>query len=763
MSTSFCPLQLAMYVWPVLSCLSQQAVADTHVVQCDSTDAVCECNASASVCHFQFNVELVYTFMRHNLSLPFREGEIFFFNDDGELVTSQKKGMCIEDDLVKYTTFGYNGVPFEMYCVNVTTISSNVCIDKGKLCTAPITVDSMTFKPVIAINKQFPGPTLILHEGQTIVVDVHNNLISESVSIHWHGQHQVRTNWMDGVGLVTQSPIQPENSFRYIFKASPSGTFWYHSHMGSQRANGLFGALVVRERELSYPISFEDNPSAHTITLMDWYREDLTQLISRKLQTYIDILTFAVPTPADEKYEDTFSSDGTKIGNIPYWCGLINGKGKHPSVAYTQSRLTILEVIQGHTYRFRLIHTGVHYAYRFSIDGHKVTVMATDGYIVQPTEVDYIAIHSGERYDFLLKARKEVDNFWIIAETFEADFGRSCPYSSLNHTAEGILHYLGSTSPTSKEYGKILRRPRKCTEGNRCKMLNCPFREFHSSYNIECISVDTLKLVSPTQASQMPDESPDLTYFLNIAGFVSRNTTFSSINDKNFVFPPNPPALDYDSIPSNVFCDANINCTIDKICRCTTVIDFPYNKTIRVVMSSIGIERNAVHPMHLHGHSFHVVAIGHGTYSQDDGILLASSRDLSCSGDMDDSSTMDQNRCPNPRWRNSSTHFSLDQFTVRKDTIIVPSGGYVVIQFRSDNPGFWFLHCHMDVHLHEGLALIMREAIDEMTRAPEGMSMCGSFTWDVKSFDAIVTGGQRSNTSYLLLFYMYILILLCLC
>ena len=139
-----------------------------------------------------------------------------------------------------------------------------------------------------------------------------------------------------------------------------------------------------------------------------------------------------------------------------------------------------------------------------------------------------------------------------------------------------------------------------------------------------------------------------------------------------------------------------------------------------------------------------MVAIRHGAYSQDNGILLASSRDLSCNVDKDDVSTMDQNRCPNPRWRNSSTHFSLNPFTVRKDTIIVPSGGYVVIQFRSDNPGFWFLHCHMDVHLHEGLALIMRESIDKMTTAPEGMSVCGSFLLDVELFNSMITNGQRS-------------------
>ena len=29
----------------------------------------------------------------------------------------------------------------------------------------------------------------------------------------------------------------------------------------------------------------------------------------------------------------------------------------------------------------------------------------------------------------------------------------------------------------------------------------------------------------------------------------------------------------------------------------------------------------------------------------------------------------------------------------RKDTVIVPFGGYTVIRFIVDNPGWWFLHC----------------------------------------------------------------------
>ena len=31
--------------------------------------------------------------------------------------------------------------------------------------------------------------------------------------------------------------------------AEPKGTYWYHSHVGAQRSNGVFGALIIKERQ----------------------------------------------------------------------------------------------------------------------------------------------------------------------------------------------------------------------------------------------------------------------------------------------------------------------------------------------------------------------------------------------------------------------------------------------------------------------------------------------------------------------------------
>lgn len=42
---------------------------------------------------------------------------------------------------------------------------------------------------------------------------------------------------------------------------------------------------------------------------------------------------------------------------------------------------------------------------------------------------------------------------------------------------------------------------------------------------------------------------------------------------------------------------------------------------------------------------------------------------------------------------------------VRKDTVIVPRRGYVVVRFRANNPGVWMLHCH--VLWHEGSGMVM--------------------------------------------------------
>jgi iron transport multicopper oxidase len=63
---------------------------------------------------------------------------------------------------------------------------------------------------------------------------------------HWHGIHQNHTNYQDGTEGVTQCPIIPNNTYNYNFQVlDQAGTFWYHSHVGTQYCDGLRGPLII--------------------------------------------------------------------------------------------------------------------------------------------------------------------------------------------------------------------------------------------------------------------------------------------------------------------------------------------------------------------------------------------------------------------------------------------------------------------------------------------------------------------------------------
>ncbi|BFG36310.1 hypothetical protein CerSpe_225840 [Prunus speciosa] len=75
--------------------------------------------------------------------------------------------------------------------------------------------------------------------------------------------------------------------------------------------------------------------------------------------------------------------------------------------------------------------------------------------------------------------------------------------------------------------------------------------------------------------------------------------------------------------------------------------------------------------MHLHNFNFHVLAQGFRNYDP----------------------------------INDPKKFNLVNPQIR-NTIGVPVGGWAVIRFTANNPGMWFMHCHLDVHLPWGLGMV---------------------------------------------------------
>ena len=711
-----------------------------ETLNCFDADSSCECSNETKVCIFNLEIDEIRTFtsyqklaVNETTGIVMRgvQGVSYYFNDSGAALPLQPDREC-------------------------STLESTNCTD-------PQFVDGKTYRLAIAVNGQIPGPTLIVHEEQIVVIHVHNNLTTEGISIHWHGMHQRGTPFFDGVGQVTQCQIGPSSTFSYMYLARPPGTFWYHSHSGAQRTDGFYGALIVKEspgrmEEIKGRLQsdlrlFEDFPEDHTISLLDWQEEpglDLLSKVQGGVGFYPDTLPGEVPTPDDEKYVSTVSADGAGVGPIPYFSGLINGKGRHVDIPYNKTRLSVFTVEAEKTYRFRLIGAQGLYAYRFSIDGHKLTVVGTDGYWIEPVEeVDYIIIHSGERYDFLLHAIKDCGDFWIRAETLEVDQTNGhVPYESLDHVAEAILHYRedGDSGDSdidvpSTEYATIkFQSPhRDCTADRPCKAVNCPFLNFHSSYNINCSNVDSLLLLLPTPPEELPDANPEedcenCTFFINFS-FEGDSDT-SSVNGRNFILPSSPPQIQPKKFyEDDTICNLTTNCNpFTPACSCAHVIDIPQNKTIQMVFSAIGIRHNA-HPIHLHGHTFHVVHVGYPEYHQTTGFITEHTSDINCDDENCKNEGCNQERCTRPSWEDPERmKFPINNHTIRKDTVMLPAGGYVVINFLSDNPGWWFLHCHIEIHQLQGMALIVNEASDDSPDAPEEMKQCGNFEIPIEDF-----------------------------
>ncbi|MBW2621874.1 MAG: multicopper oxidase domain-containing protein [Deltaproteobacteria bacterium] len=105
---------------------------------------------------------------------------------------------------------------------------------------------------------QYPGPTLIVNEGDTVTINLTNNL-PVAVSMVFPGQTGV-TATGGTAGLLTNEAPALTGTVTYSFTVSSPGTYTYYSGTDSaiQVEMGLFGAIIVR------PAGFDPlNPKAY--------------------------------------------------------------------------------------------------------------------------------------------------------------------------------------------------------------------------------------------------------------------------------------------------------------------------------------------------------------------------------------------------------------------------------------------------------------------------------------------------------------------
>ena len=62
---------------------------------------------------------------------------------------------------------------------------------------------------------------------------------------HAPGIPQENTLYSDGVPGVTMRQIDPGRTFVYRWKATTSGSYWWHSHQKAQIEDGLYGPITI--------------------------------------------------------------------------------------------------------------------------------------------------------------------------------------------------------------------------------------------------------------------------------------------------------------------------------------------------------------------------------------------------------------------------------------------------------------------------------------------------------------------------------------
>jgi Multicopper oxidase len=105
-------------------------------------------------------------------------------------------------------------------------------------------------------NMQYPGPTLIVNQGDTVTIHLRNEL-PVPVSIVFPGQQGVTAAGGSPGLLTAEAPADNGATVvSYTFTAGHAGTYHYHS--GTQPAlqaeMGLVGALIVRPANVADPL-----------------------------------------------------------------------------------------------------------------------------------------------------------------------------------------------------------------------------------------------------------------------------------------------------------------------------------------------------------------------------------------------------------------------------------------------------------------------------------------------------------------------------
>jgi len=531
-----------------------------------------------------------------------------------------------------------------------------------------------------------PGPPIIICEGDRVELNYTNNISGNMTNIdgstnvttlHFHGIREKTRPWSDGVPYVSQCPLNPGETFIYGFNSSidgaPAGNYWYHSHVGAQRTNGAYGAVIIKEKK---PIGKDIVDEANnTLLIQEWYQ-------SATNQTPVSILINGKGRVADKKLagsDEEILKHLKGTGGSFHFIPNLEWEGPNFSTSYN-----VFDVNKpGKRYRFRIISAiSQNFPIRLSIEGHRFDAIAADSRKIEHVHnLTDLWVAAAERFDILVNTTDAYNKtglaykirlFGHADPSGEDEFGPSlCTIAWLKYPGQYIdPSYV--TSYDCKDFADLPPSPRTL---NPLPFYNdFKHRLKFPDWKNDPAAPGDIFVVDLRDKGQ----TKDIQNIKNISGHTRYYEFFGDLafNRQKMTF-PNIPFLLQDP-PNSDRCSQNPTAE-----ECQNVIELPWIEHRTEWAEIILINNNnytAAHPIHQHGGWYWVVGMGSYPFPVNRSFIIQ----------QDDAGNITRNFQAPPA----------------KDTLQIPLQGYAVLRIPLDNAGAWIFHCHINFHVISGMATV---------------------------------------------------------
>lgn len=507
------------------------------------------------------------------------------------------------------------------------------------------------------------------------------------------------TPWSDGVPGLTQHQISPDCSFTFEWTATQHGAFFYHAHSGSQVNDGLYGPIII-------------HPAPSTPAPYDLITTDAKSLsaIQAAEQTRMPLLI------SDwRQVESQFEWESSRASGVETPCFdsiLVNGKGKVNCLSkeqqeplITPNRRMLLNLVPGSELTDKSC-----------LPPSVVVQLATPGAqppnfaAVPPNFFNGCVPTEGSTEIVQLTQRSADDETWVMLDLIS-----SLALQTIQFSIDELTMYVIAADGNYIQPEPV--QSLEITNGQRYTILAKLTQPRKYMMRISGMTDPQILFANALLDFQVMGQEQSTQPTMPYINEVGENTTASvkfldSTAIKPYLEEPMPKAADVthkmtSRISGQVIYWA-FNQTIlpldtEELSPLLlrpqpgrqdnhTITNPPGGVWVDYIMQVAPLQ--PPHPMHIHGRHFYVLGQGAGPFPWGS-VAEAAAANASALN------------LVNPQLR--------DTFPT---PVSGPTGSWLVLRRRSDNPGVWLMHCHTQSHIQGGMSMIIQDSVGTLPAIP---------------------------------------------